>query len=145
MVSGSIPSTHEERAMVIITNSDAITERPAFKFLNFIVSNFISKTDSEQASYLFPFHPDISGNNENFYFSDLIENVLGENYIRCASQELFTKYYPGRLTKWLREQPVLSKEIKYYLCGSAEMVVEVRDFLISKEIPFQNIISETYF
>lgn len=82
---------------------------------------------------------------ENFYFSELIENVLGENYIRCASQELFTKYYPGRLTKWLREQPVFSKEIKYYLCGSAEMVVEVRDFLISKEIPFQNIISETYF
>lgn len=82
---------------------------------------------------------------ENFYFSELIEKNLGENYIRCASQEQFTKFYPGRLTQWLREQPVFSKEIKYYLCGSAEMVVEVRDFLISKEVPFQNIISETYF
>ena len=82
---------------------------------------------------------------ENFYFSELIENKLGSNYIRCASQEQFTAYYAGRLTQWLREQPVFSKEIKYYLCGSAEMVVEVRDFLISKGVPFQYIISETYF
>lgn len=82
---------------------------------------------------------------ENFYFSELLENKLGENYIRCASQDQVTKHYPGRLTQWLREQSFFSKEIKYYLCGSAEMVVEVRDFLISREVPFQNIISETYF
>lgn len=82
---------------------------------------------------------------ENFYFSELIEKKLGENYIRCASQDIATSYYSGRLTQWLREQEVLPKEIKYYLCGSAEMVVEVRDLLIRKEIPFQNIISETYF
>lgn len=82
---------------------------------------------------------------ENFYFSELIEHKLGGNYIRCASQDQFTNHYPGRLTQWLREQAVFPKEIKYYLCGSAEMVVEVRDFLISKEVPFQNIVSETYF
>lgn len=82
---------------------------------------------------------------ESFYFSELIEKELGSNYIRCASQEQFTKYYGGRLTQWLREQIVLPKEIKYYLCGSAEMVVEVRDFLISREVPFRNIVSETYF
>ncbi len=82
---------------------------------------------------------------ENFYFSELIESKLDENYIRCASQEPSTKYYAGRLTQWLREQTLFPKEIKYYLCGSAEMVVEVRDFLISREVPFQNIVSETYF
>lgn len=35
--------------------------------------------------------------------------------------------------------------LKYYLCGSADMVVEARDILISKGIPFGNIISEIYF
>ena len=33
----------------------------------------------------------------------------------------------------------------YYLCGSADMVVEVRDILIGKGIPFGHIISEIYF
>ena len=35
--------------------------------------------------------------------------------------------------------------LKYYLCGSAEMVVEIRDILIEKGIPFDRIISEIYF
>jgi len=39
----------------------------------------------------------------------------------------------------------LATDNRYYLCGSAEMVVQVRDILISKDIPFQNIVSETYF
>jgi ferredoxin--NADP+ reductase len=34
---------------------------------------------------------------------------------------------------------------KYYLCGSAEMVVESREILISKGIPFNNIVAEIYF
>ena len=51
----------------------------------------------------------------------------------------------GRLTDWLREQSFLPTELKYYLCGSPEMVVEVRDILISRHIPFGQIISETYF
>ncbi|MFV0392083.1 MAG: ferredoxin--NADP reductase [Paludibacteraceae bacterium] len=82
---------------------------------------------------------------ENFYFSDVIEKELGENYIRCASQDMETNFYRGRLTHRLRDLKAVPKEIRYYLCGSPEMVVEVRDILIQKEIPFQNIISETYF
>lgn len=82
---------------------------------------------------------------ENFYFSELLENNLVESYIRCTSQQPDTAYYKGRLTNWLREQSFLPINIKYYLCGSSEMVVEVRDLLISKDIPFQQIISETYF
>lgn len=82
---------------------------------------------------------------ESFYFSDELEQLLGENYIRCSSQQTDTKYFKGRLTQWLRSREVFPLENKYYLCGSPEMVVEVRDFLISKGVPFQNIISETYF
>lgn len=84
-------------------------------------------------------------NDENFYFSDLIEKELKNDYVRCASQQTDTSFYKGRLTKWLVEQSVFSKEISYYLCGSSEMVVDVRDFLIKKGVSFDKIISETYF
>ena len=82
---------------------------------------------------------------ENFYFANLIEKKLGKNYIRCNSQQLDTAYHKGRLTQWLKQQPFLPTNIKYYLCGSPEMVVDVRDLLISRNVPFQHIISETYF
>jgi ferredoxin/flavodoxin---NADP+ reductase len=82
---------------------------------------------------------------ENFYFAALLEKQLGESYIRCCSQQKDTRYLSGRLTEWLKSQENLQINIPYYLCGSAEMVVQVRDILISKGIPFDNIVSETYF
>ena len=82
---------------------------------------------------------------ENFYFSDILEKLLGQNYIRCASQQTGTTFYNGRLTQWLRDVRQLPVDAKFYLCGSPEMVVEVRDLLISKGAAFHNIISETYF
>ena len=82
---------------------------------------------------------------ENFYFSSLIENHLApEKYIRCCSQQEDTQHYKGRLTEWLKNKQ-LPVNNQYNLCGSAEMVVQVRDILISKGIPFKNIVSETYF
>lgn len=82
---------------------------------------------------------------ENFYYSELLENIMPDQLIRCCSQQENTKFYKGRLTQWLKDQRDLPTEYHYYLCGSAEMVVEVRDILIDRGIPFQNIISETYF
>ncbi|MEI8086609.1 MAG: FAD-binding oxidoreductase [Paludibacter sp.] len=82
---------------------------------------------------------------ENFYYSSLLEKILPERYFRCCSQQEDTLNFKGRLTEWLTSQQDLPLEYQYYLCGSAEMVVQVRDILIAKEIPFQNIISETYF
>ena len=82
---------------------------------------------------------------EYFYFSDLLEEIMPGNLVRCCSQQEDTKHYKGRLTQWLLNQTDLSPTQHYYLCGSAEMVVQVRDILINKGIPFQNIISETYF
>jgi len=40
------------------------------------------------------------------------------------------------------ENQKLTLNYMYYLC---EMVVQVRDLLIAKNIPFENIISEIYF
>ena len=82
---------------------------------------------------------------ENFYYSAVLEAVLVDRYVRCCSQQTDTRYYRGRLTAWLNDQTHLRTDVKYYLCGSAEMVVEVRDILIRKGVAFGNIVSETYF
>ena len=82
---------------------------------------------------------------EQFHFFDEFASQLGENYIRCCTAETAEGVYPGRVTQYLEEQSELDTKLKYYLCGSAEMVVETRDILISKGIPFDRIISEIYF
>lgn len=83
---------------------------------------------------------------DSFYFSDEMMHSLGKgNYIRCCSQEKGKGVYEGRLTKYLREQETLAADRKYYLCGLAEMVVETRDLLIERGIPYENIIAEIYF
>lgn len=83
--------------------------------------------------------------NENFYFSPIIEQIMGKNYVRCSSQLADTQHYKGRLTEWLKTEASLPIHYHYYLCGSPEMVVQVRDILIERNIPFKNIVSETYF
>jgi len=49
------------------------------------------------------------------------------------------------VTDYLKSVAALPGDYKYYLCGRAEMVVEARDILIAKGIPFNKIISEIYF
>lgn len=80
-----------------------------------------------------------------FYYADFLVDRLKTHYIRCCSQCQSTENYAGRLTHFLAGQNNLPLDQKYYLCGMAEMVVEVRDMLIAKKIPYQHIISEIYF
>ncbi|HAQ64751.1 MAG TPA: oxidoreductase [Bacteroidales bacterium] len=80
----------------------------------------------------------------SFYFQDELI-AMKHNYIRCCTQESGAGIFEGRLTRYLRETPLPVLGFKYYLCGSAEMVVDTRDLLISRSIPFENIISEIYF
>ena len=82
---------------------------------------------------------------ELFYFENEFLPVLGKNYIRCCSRESREDIFSGRLTAYLQQHTNLPTDIKYYLCGCAEMVVDARDILISKGIPFGNIVSEIYF
>jgi len=82
---------------------------------------------------------------QNFYFEDEFLPELNERYIRCCSQEKGGDVYHGRLTHFLDDQDNLPKDEKFYLCGSPEMVVETRDLLIRKGIPYGNIIAEIYF
>jgi ferredoxin--NADP+ reductase len=81
----------------------------------------------------------------SFYFENDFKNELGEKYIRCCTRENAENVFFGRITKWLTEQNALPTNRKYYLCGSAEMVVEVRDILIEKGIKYDQIVAEIYF
>ena len=80
-----------------------------------------------------------------FYFEKEWNEHLGSNYIRCCSREKDGKVFPGRVTDYLMQLEELPRGIKYYLCGNGLMVVEVRDLLIERGVPFTNIISEIYF
>lgn len=82
---------------------------------------------------------------EQFHFFDEFDATLGSNYIRCCTAEHDGAVFAGRVTEYLEEQPSLNPGLKYYLCGSAEMVVDTRDILISKGVPFDQIVSEIYF
>jgi len=82
---------------------------------------------------------------DSFYFENEMIGAMGDAYVRCCSQEKGEGLYDGRLTNWLREQEIMDKHLNYFLCGSAEMVVEVRDILISKGIDIDHIMSEIYF
>lgn len=84
-------------------------------------------------------------NKTSFYFENEFKEQLKERYIRCCSREQGAGLFHGRVTQYLADQKYLSPNQKYYLCGSAEMVVETRDLLISKQIPYSNIKAEIYF
>jgi ferredoxin--NADP+ reductase len=79
-----------------------------------------------------------------FYFEDDLEWALGDNYVRCCSQESSCNTFHGRVTAYLAAQKTLP-DVNYFLCGSAIMVVEVRDLLIERGIPFATIFAEIYF
>ena len=82
---------------------------------------------------------------DSFYFRDELKDFFGENYIRCCSSGKGDGVFEGRLTAYLSAQDALPYDNRYYLCGSAEMVVETRDILISKGIPYDMIAAEIYF
>ncbi len=82
---------------------------------------------------------------DSFYFNEELSKALDNRYIRCCSQESGEGLYQGRVTQFLEEQENLPLDQKYYLCGSAEMVVECREILLNKGIPFNHIVAEIYF
>ncbi len=86
---------------------------------------------------------------EDFYFQDELEARMGEGYLRCLSRPIpgapsQTGLFPGRLTAYLASRDWQGAR-SYELCGSASMVVEVRDLLIEKGVEHERIISEVYF
>jgi len=82
---------------------------------------------------------------DSFYFGNELSSAFGNRYIRCCSQEDSPEVFHGRVTQYLEELTSLPSDMKYYLCGSAEMVVECREILLAKGVPFNQIVAEIYF
>ena len=80
-----------------------------------------------------------------FYFEKELRIHLKDKYVQCCSTPNGVGDFSGRVTDYLESETNLPTDNKYYLCGRALMVVEVRDILISKGIPYENIISEIFF
>ncbi len=79
----------------------------------------------------------------DMYFSNEFKEM--SSYIRCCSQDTGNDIFEGRLTKYINDLNDIPTNINYYLCGSTEMVVDVRNLLINKGVAFSNIITEIYF
>ncbi len=79
-----------------------------------------------------------------FYFEDDLEWALDNNYIRCCSRESSCNVLQQRVTDYLDNVETFP-DVKYYICGNPKMVVEVRDLLIERDVPFENIVAEIYF
>lgn len=82
---------------------------------------------------------------ESFYFADQFKAVLKDNYIQCSSLITEQGIYHGRLTEYLKNTKNLVLDINYYICGSSQLVVDVRDILINRGVPYHQIIAEIYF
>lgn len=80
----------------------------------------------------------------SFYYSELFESRSELNYIKCSSVIEKDGFYPGRLTSYLKENQ-LDITKYFFICGSSEMVVQVRDILINKGVNYDKIIAEIYF
>lgn len=89
----------------------------------------------------------IQGNRfaSGLYFRHNFEKGMGTRYVPSCTREEIEGVYHGRVLRYLSEMHGLDTSLKYYLCGSAEMVVDVRDLLIERGVPFENVVAEIFF
>lgn len=85
------------------------------------------------------------GRAENsFYFASLFAHDNAMKYIPCSSTMEKEGFYKGRLTEYLKTEN-LELDKSFFVCGSSEMVVQVRDILIDRGVDYDKIIAEIYF
>lgn len=80
-----------------------------------------------------------------FYFQDEFTEKLGKNYLRFCTGESAKGVIEGRLTRYLKGMNNPSPELKYYLCGSSQMIIDVREILLNKGVAYDKIVAEIYF
>ena len=81
----------------------------------------------------------------SFYYHEIFEKLPSLEYIKCVTRESGDGYFQGRVSSFIEKEYQPLPQRQHLLCGSAEMVVEVRDLLIARGIPYKNIVSEIYF
>ena len=74
----------------------------------------------------------------------MFTSLLGDRYVPCCTREAAEGVFPGRTTAWLADRRLPAAE-RFLLCGNSEMVVEARDILIGRGVPFTDVVAEIYF
>ncbi len=90
----------------------------------------------------------VHGTRGPYHFgADLFKKLLGIKYERYVSGHLseVNDSKRGRIGSSFEDSRMIDRNAEYYLCGKAEMVVEMRDLLIGKGIEYSKIKSEIYF
>lgn len=75
-----------------------------------------------------------------FYDHDCYDEA---RLVRCVTREPGGDY-EGRVTAWLREQPI-DPAARYYLCGNCDMIYEAFDILQDAGVPHHHLFAEVYF
>ena len=75
---------------------------------------------------------------------ELFEAEPRLEYVACVTREADSRFFAGRLTAYV-ERWDAPLDTRYLLCGSAGMIVTVRDILIAKGVAYTDIVAETYF
>ncbi|HTX73890.1 MAG TPA: hypothetical protein VMC79_13750 [Rectinemataceae bacterium] len=82
---------------------------------------------------------------EYFYQIEYFSALLQERYVACCSRRGTGFGFQGRVSDWIASRESFPQDRPCLLCGSAEMVVGVRDLLLGKGLPFSSISGEIYF
>lgn len=87
---------------------------------------------------------------ERLFYREAFERTV--EYVPCCTAERGPGIYHGRLTAFLEEREpssgaarALEAGARCLLCGSTEMVVETREILLARGVPFPKIAAEIYF
>lgn len=65
-------------------------------------------------------------------------------HVLCTSRDKKGDFH-GRVTEWLKKNPIQERNTHCYLCGNCEMIHEAYDILLSQGIPSENLFAEVYF
>lgn len=82
---------------------------------------------------------------ERLFFHQQIKETMQDRYVPCCTRKQVEGMFYGRVTDYIRTLKDLDPTIPYYLCGNSEMVVDMRDLLIEKGVPYEKIIAEIFF
>lgn len=81
---------------------------------------------------------------EGLFFRNEIAKAMPNYHCFCTRIQT-----PGihhmRITEYLKTQHSLDPDQMYYLCGSNQMVLDVREILLQRQISFNHIVAEIYF
>jgi len=107
------------------------------------IAPFISLIESDFSGKVMLIHG--ASSKQKLFFESTLTDKLGSSYFACCSKEPSDGLFHGRVTDFLNNYGILPLNIPYYVCGSAEMVVDTREILISKGVSYDKIFAEIYF